>query len=84
MNYITNSGHNQKGKRGYSYYPYGGHKHLGQWNNINRRHKKWNVCDRHNKENAKKEKILPIMMNKFIINAEEKGYQLCAIVRINI
>lgn len=29
MNYITNSGHNQKGKRGYSYYPYGGHKHLG-------------------------------------------------------
>lgn len=73
-NTYTNSGHNRGGKRGYCYYHCGGHRYAGLWNNRNEQHRKWNVYERHNKENgAERKKMLHIIIN-FFFQCGRKGH----------
>lgn len=55
-NALTNSGHNGGRKRYCGYCYHGGHRHSRQWNNRNGHHQKWNVYERHNKENSAERK----------------------------
>lgn len=65
VNTYTNSRHNRGGKRGCCYYHCGGHRYAGLWNNRNEQHRKWNVYERHNKENGvERKKMLHIITKK--------------------
>lgn len=60
-NIHCNNGRNWGGKRDCGYYRCGGYKHGGYWNNRSRHHQKWNVYERHNKENVVEKNMLDMM-----------------------
>lgn len=82
----TNIGCNWRGKRGRGYCNHGGHKQLGQRNNRDGCHQKWNVFEKHSKENGaeRKKEMLDMITKKFVPNVEEKVIDHTPAVQTNI
>lgn len=69
----TNNRRNRESNKGHDYYSCSGHRHSGQWNNRNRCHQKWNVYERHSKDNdAERENVIYNNNKKIVIGVKEK------------